>query len=267
MPIVTATRISQAPPDQILEGNQESRRAEFSFSDPRLAGPVIVRRLAKVATPPAVRFYPEIIADTTVAQWGITVYQGNRELLRFDGSSEPGSLIQRRMWSLTDLRVNRDFTSIGYRLDVRDITGQTAEAKGSFKVTERHRVRPVDSTRLELHEYSLVGFDYNSAELLPRHFAQLEALAKTLTAGSEIRIVGYTDKLGDPDRNRQLSLQRAEVVRDAFTRIKARTKGGAGSTIVVQGLGQQDQVFDNDLPEGRILSRRVRITVSSAALP
>lgn len=266
--LATANRISQAPPDQIREGNQESRRAELTFTDERLSNPVIVRRLAKIASPPAVRFYPEILADTAVTQWTISVFQGNRELLRFDGNSDPESLMQRRMWALTDLRVNRDFTSVGYRLDVRDITGQTTSAEGAFKVTERTKVRP-DSVvgNLELQEYSLVGFDYNSSALLPRHLTQLEALARTLTAGSEVRIAGYTDRLGDPERNRQLSLQRAEVVREALTKLKSRGGSNGGVSITVQGLGQRDQMFDNDLPEGRILSRRVRIMASKSTAP
>lgn len=266
--VTTAVRSVPAPPDQVREGNQESRRAELTFSDESLVAPVVLRRLARIASPPAVRFYPEIIADTTVAEWMITVIQGDRELLRFNGSSEPGSLEQRRMWSLTDLRVNRDLTAIGYRLDVRDITGQRATAEGAFRVTERIKRRtPEGGSNIELEEYSLVGFDYNSAALLSRHGSQIDQIARTIPAGADVRVVGYTDRLGDPERNRQLSLQRADAVREALNKSRLRAPGAGSIQVSVQGLGQSDEVFDNDLPEGRILSRRVRITVSREVSP
>jgi hypothetical protein len=115
------------PASEVTEdGREENRRVEFSFSSDVITRPVVVERVARIASPPSIRFYPEIVTDTLVDEWTITIFQGEKELLRFEGSNEKESLHQSRMWLLSDTRVNRDLTRIGYRLDVRDVTGTTS---------------------------------------------------------------------------------------------------------------------------------------------
>ncbi|MEP7219759.1 MAG: OmpA family protein, partial [Bacteroidota bacterium] len=76
--VTSPSRSIGGTPEESQEGRQENRRAELMLSDDIVLKPVIIHRLATIASPPAVRFSPEIIADTTVAEWYITVEQGGK---------------------------------------------------------------------------------------------------------------------------------------------------------------------------------------------
>jgi outer membrane protein OmpA-like peptidoglycan-associated protein len=106
-----------------------------------------------------------------------------------------------------------------------------------------------------------VGFNYNSAELLTRHSVQLRDVAESISPDADVTITGYTDRVGDAERNRLLSLERARGVEVALKGIKERL----GETMPrprVLGLGNEHEVFENDLPEGRMLSRMVKVTIN-----
>jgi outer membrane protein OmpA-like peptidoglycan-associated protein len=262
---VTTTAAPLVPSgEDTPEGRAENRRVEFTFSDPSILDAVTVRRLASIASPPAVRFSQQIIADSAIAEWKISVVQGEKELLRFDGSSDEQTLKQDKLWSLADLRINRDLSEIRYRLDVRDVTGQTTAADGRFRVVERARRTPQDSLGASptIVEHFLVGFNYNSAELLPQHRQRLEEIAQTITPDDELLLVGYTDRVGAQERNRQLSLERARVAFAALLE-RHRARLPEEAAITVRGYGPQEELFDNALPEGRMFSRMVRVVVTS----
>jgi outer membrane protein OmpA-like peptidoglycan-associated protein len=253
--------LSTASPEGAQEGREENRRAEIRFNDEEIARPVIIRRLATIASPPAVHFFPKIRAQAPVKDWYVTVVQGDKELLRFEGEGKDSSVRQEKQWSLGDLRVTRDLTPIRYRLIVHDSVGQEASDEGEFKVVEIVRRKEEEKARTEVAEYRIVGFNYSSAELLPRHMAQLQDIAKEIGDDAEVTITGYTDRLGDADRNRQLSLDRARAVQGALKTIRQSAGGGASQPVTVHGLGNEQEVFNNDLPEGRLLSRMVQITI------
>jgi outer membrane protein OmpA-like peptidoglycan-associated protein len=247
------------------DGRQENRRAELNFTNNGITGPVVIRRTARVASPPAILFYPDIVADTTVAAWNITIFQGDKDLLRFEGTGQRQSLRQNRSWSLSDLRVNRDLSDVGYRLDVVDVVGTRAFAEGSFRVAERVTERNDSLAHRQLIEFGLVGFNYNSADLLPVHRNRLLEVADSITDGVQIRIAGYTDRMGDPGHNRELALARAQTVSDALQSTLQNLHRPLPVILSVEGLGGDNPPFNNDLPEGRILSRMVQITISRPA--
>lgn len=262
--VTSSARPTPPSNEETIDGREENRRVEFEFSDALMLEPVVIHRLARIATPPAIHFYPDIVADTTVVEWSITVLQGEKELLRLEGDAYQNPAGQKKLWSLADLRVNKDFTPIGYQLDVRDITGNTVTARGVFQVSEHVRVVDGDSLKgqLEVVEFNLVGFNFNSADLLTRHYSQLPLIAEAITDGAQVQIDGYTDRLGDPERNVQLSLERANGVGDALNVLLHRLNLPKPSSMTARGHGHREQPFDNTLPEGRMLSRMVRVTIS-----
>lgn len=104
---------------------------------------------------------------------------------------------------------------------------------------------------------SLALFDSGKAELKP---GSTKMLIKALVGirakpGWLIVISGHTDNTGDPAFNQQLSLQRAEAVRNWM-----RDTGAiAESCFAVQGYGVSRPLVTNDTPEGRATNRRVDI--------
>lgn len=72
-----------------------------------------------------------------------------------------------------------------------------------------------------------------------------------------IVVAGHTDNTGDDPSNQQLSLKRAESVRDWM-----RDTGDVPeSCFAVQGYGESRPAATNDTPEGRALNRRVEISL------
>ena len=69
-------------------------------------------------------------------------------------------------------------------------------------------------------------------------------------------IQGHTDVIGDPDYNQRLSLRRAESVAKYFM-----DRGIAKSRITYQGFGMSKPLINNNLPEGRMMNRRVEIYI------
>ncbi|EBQ2672187.1 OmpA family protein [Salmonella enterica] len=72
-----------------------------------------------------------------------------------------------------------------------------------------------------------------------------------------ILVAGYTDATGDDKANRQLSLRRAEAVRDWML----QTSDIPASCFAVQGLGESQPAATNDTSEGRAANRRVEISL------
>lgn len=254
-----------ASQEETRQGREENRRVEFHFSNTQLTAPVTIRRLAKIASPPAILFFLDIVADTTLTERFITIEQGERELIRFDDADRGGTLDQQKKWSLSDLRLSRDLVPVRYKLTVRDILGQEATDEGTFTVTERTNRQPNAVSDFEVREFGLVGFKYNSADLLPQHMTQLQEITREFSPASDISIVGFTDSVGTNERNRQLSQSRAKGVYDAIQSIRQRAGQPLLKEASVQGLGRE--TFNNELPEGRLLARMVRISVIREKTP
>jgi outer membrane protein OmpA-like peptidoglycan-associated protein len=86
----------------------------------------------------------------------------------------------------------------------------------------------------------------------------IEAAAAKLNQYGNLGVVveGHSDATGTLEYNQELSLRRAEAVRDALVRL-----GVDRGRIVVIGQGSSQPVASNDTPEGRAHNRRVVLLV------
>ncbi|MEX8501960.1 MAG: OmpA family protein [Leptothrix ochracea] len=103
------------------------------------------------------------------------------------------------------------------------------------------------------------SFDVGQAKVKPVMQPVLNKLASGLDATHLVSIVGYTDSTGSATANTQLSINRAEAVRDYMV-----GQGIAASRIDVSGKGAADPVADNGTTEGRAKNRRVEIFLREA---
>ena len=106
---------------------------------------------------------------------------------------------------------------------------------------------------------SIINFPNGSSEVPGASRALLQQAAtafKQLPSGTVVEIAGYTDNVGDPAANLQLSQQRADAVR--ATLIQA---GVNPNMLVAKGYGSANPVSGNDTMEGRFRNRRIEYRV------
>lgn len=104
-----------------------------------------------------------------------------------------------------------------------------------------------------------VGFAVNADTLTAAARASLDDdVVQPMRAypDTEIRVVGFTDDTGPEGYNMQLSIQRAQSVRDYLV-----AQGIDSTRIEVTGHGEDPDYFEcpNDTPKGRACNRRVEI--------
>ncbi len=105
-----------------------------------------------------------------------------------------------------------------------------------------------------------VLFASGEAVLLPSARNRLSEIADALRQSpASLTIEGHTDALGPELYNEELSLRRAERVRDFLV-----SQGVSPDRISVRGLGEYRPVASNATPEGRANNRRVEIILQRA---
>jgi OOP family OmpA-OmpF porin len=105
-------------------------------------------------------------------------------------------------------------------------------------------------------------FAFDSAKLTPaaeKELAQLATEAKSLKQLNLVLVEGHTDNIGTAAYNQQLSIKRANAVRDALVK-----NGVAADKIQAKGYGFEKPVASNKTKEGRAQNRRVEITIDGA---
>ena len=102
-----------------------------------------------------------------------------------------------------------------------------------------------------------IQFKFNSAELTPKSKETLKKYADTIETNnrSTIKIIGNTDSIGKESYNLNLSVQRANAVKQELVKNSVPAK-----LISIEGDGDKNPIADNATAEGREKNRRVSIT-------
>ena len=98
-----------------------------------------------------------------------------------------------------------------------------------------------------------IQFETGSSTLKESSFLEIERLVKVLSdyPASKMKIIGHTDNVGSTDKNKALSLARAEAVKDAII-----AKGISEERLTSEGKGEEEPIAENATPEGRKSNRR-----------
>ena len=118
-----------------------------------------------------------------------------------------------------------------------------------FKVDTKGCLIPEDVTLRNVH------FSSSSSWLTADGYQLLRSVAASLKAqpGITLEVAGHADASGGAQMNQELSLERAEVVRDFLTYL-----GIAGSRFTVKAYGEHQPLTDNKTRESRSFNRRVQ---------
>lgn len=150
------------------------------------------------------------------------------------------------------LATARDFGAEG-----RSVTLE--ERPGLTKVDFTLSPPMVEVRKTEVVITQAVLFDFNEATLRPDSDAILGQVAGTLMSHPEIlrvEIQGYTDDVGDPIYNLDLSQRRVEAVRAWLI-----TRGVAADRLVAKGFGETQPIRSNSTEAGRAANRRVQFMI------
>lgn len=101
-------------------------------------------------------------------------------------------------------------------------------------------------------------FETGKDVLVESSNSKLDEVAKLLKANSKFKldIDGHTDNTGGKELNRELSLKRAQAVKNYLVK-----QGVEESRLNAQGFGDTQPIESNDTPEGRTANRRVELIV------
>ena len=103
-----------------------------------------------------------------------------------------------------------------------------------------------------------VTFDHDSDKLLPESQVILDEAVVTLNnhPGTKVEVAGHANSIGGADYNDDLSLRRAEAVKQYLV-----DHGIASDRLTTMGYGESEPIGSNDTPEGLARNRRVELRV------
>jgi len=236
------------------DGQAENRRVEIVSNTPGIVDPLYTTDTLRRTTIPTVRFQPTVRSEAGVTEWTLSAVQNGRTLKSFHGN---GDVPQNLDWNIGGEQVvPRGGSPVEYQLEVSDAIGQTATTPvGTIDVEvmpEQAAQNRVGNFK-EVARYSLILFDFNSAEPNAQNMSMVNRLRDRIAPNATVSITGYTDRIGDEEYNRRLSTERARHV---------ATMLNAPNT-AVSGVGESMPIYDNDLPEGRYYNRTVDIVVEN----
>lgn len=253
---LTARNLPKEATESDEEGaDDENRRVEIVSSSDILSEPVITGDTIRVVTNTKLRFYPKSQSPIGIHKWALTIKQNNHIVKEFTGD---GNLPEYVEWEINNddkafPKIPSNFT---YTLKVVDLINQTYETKQQVIPVDQ---MTVDRKRLERREdkefeyYRLILFDYGSSNLKEEHKKVVDYIKDRIKPNSIVKIKGYTDRIGKESINKRISTQRANAV--------ARMLGIRN--VEVEGVGESELIYNNDLPEGRFYCRTVTINIET----
>ena len=134
---------------------------------------------------------------------------------------------------------------------------QEAALQQQFAASEAASIRR-DADVLAVTFKSDVLFDSGSSALKAGAYQEINRVAQVLIQYPETRIMvaGHTDSDGSEALNQDLSVRRAEAVRNALV-----AQGVSATRINTMGFGESQPIADNATAAGKQLNRRVIITI------
>ncbi len=223
------------------DGIAENQRVELSSDTWEILEPIMIEDVVKKINP----------ADITVKQTIKSPKPINN--YKFNASTSQGDL------SGIDVAVpESDEVKIHIDLNKMHNVNDTLKAYVELENEDEYVITPVNKIPIEVIEkdislnlYNLILFDFNSAELGKANSKITEFINNDLEPDAQVKVIGYTDRIGETDHNAKLSTNRAN----------STSKSLKSKNIEAIGVGENELLYDNDSPEGRFYCRTVQVQV------
>jgi outer membrane protein OmpA-like peptidoglycan-associated protein len=235
------------------DGLIENQRVEISSDNWELMKPVYLSTIEKYANPPQVEITPIVRTDAGIKNWNIDVYEEGTGLREYNGNGIPDPII----WEVGEDPIPRDERKVNVKMNVTDKFNQTDEVNKDLAIEQltikKKRFEMIEDKQIQ--RFSLIVFDYDKAELTRNHKRILDEIKENFKPNSNVKVYGYADRTGERSYNKQLSQRRANEV--------AKYLGISLPSNNVVGIGNDEILYNNNLPQGRAYSRTVKIIIET----
>lgn len=239
------------------DGQAENRRVEIRSTVPSIVAPIATHDTLRMTNPPSLRFRPRAAADEGIESWTIVASQQGRELRAFSGT---GSVPPSVDWEMADDQssIPRSDSPLDFRLIVTDAEGNTFSSDLGSIAIEQITIRKKREEKIDDREFrrvSLTLFDFGESRLGVENERLLDGISEQIVPGSKLEIVGHTDRIGNATFNQSLSEDRARSVAEYLDADRPEISSR------ILGVGEENLLYDNDLPEGRFYCRTVNVRI------
>lgn len=258
----------QLPPDPASNldprGREENQRVEIScpISSQPILDPIVTETSEIATSDEMCRFkISNVVAGAGLKRWKLVIMESAADTFKiFEGKVLPESDVIWD-WKNDEGKSVSIGTTYRYQLHLQDkndqafVTSWKAIQVEKVRAIEREYIQKnIEKTRLILFKYDRADMDLTSKSLRE----ELDLNVQKLKSNSEatLLIQGHTDVIGGVDYNAKLSLRRAESVARYFA-----DRGISRSRVSFEGFGMDKPLMTNNLPEGRMMNRRVEIYI------
>ncbi len=247
----------KASNNTIPDGMEENRRVELRSNTPEVLDPIIIQKdKQRITTPSMVEFRPKVTSSSPITEWKLSISQAGKSLREFSRNGE----VSPQRWIIRPNELSASQLPIEYTFTATDQSGSTKEVSGTIAVdyisSTRKSVEQLPDRMVE--KFSLILFDFDKSEITSDNSRILDKVVlPAIKFNSIVKVYGYTDRTGEPDYNKKLSMQRADAVRSY---LEGKVKAARYETA---GVGEDLLLFENDMPAGRQLSRTVQVFIET----
>lgn len=255
--VVARTLPEKPSSNDVEEGIAENRRVELSASEPTILAPVINRSITRSVNPPSLELQPLIDAPAGLRSWTMAIKRNNSVLQQWTGESVTGEAPPPQQWRLSEQLLGESEIPLKASIQAIDLEGRESTNEKDITVRQitvkKKRVEQVQDKRLE--RFSLMLFDFDRAEISSENLPLLSFIKQRIQPSSQVTIIGYGDRVGSREYNRDLAFRRSAEVKNFLQLPEDRIK--------IIPIGSDILLHDNSTPEGRSYCRIVQILVAT----
>ncbi|MCX6155746.1 MAG: OmpA family protein [Candidatus Kapabacteria bacterium] len=237
------------------DGIVENRRVEIIPDNPKIFEPMLIGDTVRESNPPHIRFKMKVSAAIGVKEWRVFTSQSTGDLRTFTGKGEPPKTLD---WDLKHEDEQQYSPKLNeplkYKLEVVDNDNKIWKSNiQELPVNQRTIERKIQDMMDDkiFERYSIIKFPFGLTTMTKEHEI-IASMAKTqIKKKSIVTLFGYSDRIGVPEKNMEISNSRALTV--------ARYLGVDPK--LARGFGSKELIYDNSLPEGRFYCRTVNIDI------
>lgn len=237
------------------DGIAENRRVEISSNIKEILQPIVIEKEKQaIADPNYIEFVTDVQSADSNLTWEFEITQTDRQVKTITGTGTPDVI----KWNILPNDVMQGEIPIYYNLAVKNSKGGSNKKSGTLKTEfiSISKKKTEDLPDKTISKFSLVVFDFDSPNISEQDKEVVDKfIIPAIKYNSIVQVFGYSDRIGDEKYNSKLALARAESVKQY---IESKTKA---NKYEVFGLGEKIQLFDNNSPIGRNLSRTVQVEI------